>query len=243
MVDQNSSTTQTSQQSSSQQSQSTQQSAADGGASSPTRPDYVPESFWDAGTNAVKGAEFGKHIADLTALKAAQDARIAARPEKPGGYELKFNETFKPDVALKFDENDQRVAPLRAYAHANNLSQAEFSGLLEIEAGRVLAETKAYNDAVAAETKKLGANATARVTALKTWLGGILGAKAATDLLGDEKTAGLVVFSADAVNHLEKLQLAYGNQSGGQFQQNGRTTPEPKPQRIADILYGQPTKG
>lgn len=207
-------------------------SPAPNGGSSPTpsaatRPDYVPEAFWDPATNAVKTAEFTTHIGELAALKAAHDARVAARPEKPDGYELKFADTFKPDVAIKFDETDPRLAPLRAFAHENNLDQAGFSKLLEIEAGRVIAENKTYAAAVEAETKKLGANATARVTALKTWLTGALGADAANDLLGKDNTGGLLVFSEAAVRHLEKLQLAMSNQGGSNYSGNGREPPPP----------------
>lgn len=204
----------------------------------PSRPDYVPETFWDPATNSVK-PEFTTHYTELTTAKAALDARIAARPEKPEAYELKFPEGFTPELPIKFDETDPRLAPLRTMAHQLNLSQAEFGELLKIEASRTIAETKAYNEAVAAETKKLGANGTARVTALKTWLTGELGADAANDLLGTDNTGGLVVFSEAAVKHLEKLQLAMSNGGAATYTNGGRVPPAPPATTMEQRWYGQ----
>lgn len=240
MSEQAASTTQTSQQSSSAQSQSTS-SDQGSGASSHTqisRPEYVPEQFWDATANTVKAPEFKEHLGKLAATQAAYDARLAARPEKPDGYKLEFPEAFKPEVPIKLDETDPRVAPMRALAHELNLDQSAFSKLLQIEASRVAAETKAYQSAVEAETKKLGANATARVTALKTWLTGALGsADAANDLLGTDNMGGLIVFSEAAIRHLEKLQLASTNQGAASYQNGGREPPAPPPKRVEEVLY------
>lgn len=241
MSDQTANTTQTDQQSSSGQNQSTSGDQSGNGGSLTTttqaaRPDYVPETFWDPATNSVK-PEFTTHYTELTTAKAALDARIAARPEKPEAYELKFPEGFTPELPIKFDETDPRLAPLRTMAHQLNLSQAEFGELLKIEASRTIAETKAYNEAVAAETKKLGANGTARVTAIKTWLTGALGPEAANDLLGNDNTGGLVVFSEAAINHLEKLQLAMSTGGASTYTNGGRTTPAAPPKRREDILY------
>lgn len=233
------STTQTGQQSSNQQGQSTSSDQGSGGASNPTptRPDYVPETFWDAATNSVKAQEFTTHIGELAALKAQHEARLAAKPKDAGGYELKFPETFKPDTPIEFKPDDPRVAELRAFAHEQNWDQATFSRALEIEAKKVSADNKAYNDAVAEETRKLGANATARVTALRTWLAGHLGAAGADDLLGTDKKAGLLVYSAAGIEHLEKLQLALSNQGGSRPNGNGREQSQPTPLSREQILY------
>lgn len=197
-----------------------------------SRPEYVPESFWDPATNQVKAQEFTTHIGELAALKAQHDARLAARPKDASGYELKFSETFKPEIAVKFDETDPRVAPLRALAHELNLDQPTFSRLLEVEAQRVIAEDKAYKTVAAAEIQKLGANGTARVTAAKTWLAGILGADGAAQLMDR------AVLASD-VELLEKLQLAFTSQGGSTYSGNGREPPPPPATTITDRWYGQ----
>lgn len=238
MTDQAASTTQTNQQSSSQQNQSSSSAQADGASShtqTPTRPDYLPDTAWDATANAPRADV----IKSAFETHAAHAARMAARPEKADGYELKFTDGFKPETPLEFKPDDPRVAPLREFAHKNNWTQAEFSEALQIEAGSIIAENKAYQTAVAAETAKLGAKATERVTALKTWLTGHLGAEAANDLLGTDNTGGLLIYSAAAVGYLEKLQLAMTNQGTAPYQNGGREPPAPPPTTMEDRWYGK----
>lgn len=217
-------TTQTNLQSSNQQSQSQAGTgeAGDGSSHTPTRPEYIPETFWDASANAVKGKDFADHLTQLSALKAEHDARLAARPEKPDGYQLAFPKDFTPEIPIAFDAADPRVSALREFGHKRGWTQDDFSEALTIEAARVVSEHKAFQAAEAAEKQKLGANGTARVTALKTFLTGMLGAQAAVDLLGDEKNPGLVVFSAKSIEHLEKLQQAVTRAAGGNFSQQHR---------------------
>lgn len=238
------STTQTDQQSSSQQSQSQSTGQDSGGGSQTTqtqaasRPEWLPDAHWDATAGAIK-PEFADHFKQLTELHTAHTARLAARPEKPDGYELKFSDGFTPEIAVEFHPDDPRVAPLREFAHKNNWTQAEFSEALQIEAAKVAAETKAYNDVVAAETRKLGANATARVTELRTWLAGVLGPAGADDILGTKDRNGLLIFSADAIGHLEKLKLAFSSQGGAGINGNGREPPAPPPHTPEARLYPQ----
>lgn len=214
------------------------QAAGQGGASSPTRPDWLPEAHWDTTSNAIK-PEFGQHFAELTTLKATHDARIAARPEKADGYELKFPDGYTPAQAVQWDANDPRLAGLREFAHKNNWSQAEFGELLKIEHQRILADTKAYDDAVAAEKQKLGPNGPARMTAIKTWMSGVLGKEGADDMLGTDDKPGLVVFSEAAVKHLEKMLLAFSSQGAGSYSNGGREPPAPPPQSLEERFYPQ----
>ncbi len=240
-------TTQMSRQSSSQQSQSPSGDQALSGGSQTTqtqqaasRPDYVLESHWDAATGTVK-PEYTSAVTEAFQIAEKHKARIASRPEKSEGYELKFPDGYTPPVAMEFKPDDPRVGLLRDFAHKNNWSQAEFSEALQIEAAKVGAENKSYNDAVAAETKKLGTNAAARITAVKSWLSGILGPDAAVDILGDDKKAGLMVFSAAAVEHFEKLQLAFTTQGGSTLTGNGREQSSPAPKPLAERWYGDST--
>lgn len=235
MSDQAANTTQTSQQSSSQQSQSGSGDQTSNGASNLTtpaeRPDYVPEQFWDPTNRTVKAQEFTSHLGELAALKAQTDARLAARPAQADGYKLEFSEGFKPEVAIKFDETDPRLAPLRAFAHEAGFDQNQFSKLLEIEAARVTAESKMIEQAAAAEIGKLGANGPARVTAVKTWLTGLVGDKGAAQLMDR------AVLSSD-VELLEKLQLAFSNQGGSTYNNGGRETPAAPKTTVVDRWYG-----
>lgn len=169
---------------------------------------------------------------------AAHAARLAARPEKPEGYELKFPEGFTPEVAIRFDDNDPRLADMRTFAHELGWDQATFSRALQLEAARVVAEAKAYQAAVDGEKQKLGANAAARVDAIRNWLKGHVGAAAADDLLGTNDKAGLLIFSAAAIEHIERLQHALTTQGGAPFTQQHRdNVPPPPPKTRAEILF------
>lgn len=233
-------TTQTNPQSSNPQNPSNTSDTGSGGGSPTTtvRPDYVPEQFWDAGTNAVKAAEFTTHIGDLAAFKAQHDARIAALPKDAAGYKIEPPKDYKIPEGFKVDENNPLVAPLRAIAHKHQFSQDAVSELVQAQAEMRAGEIAAYNAAIAAEDAKLGANKTARVTAVRTWLNAAIGEKAANDLLGTDKDAGLLSYSADAIGHLEKLKLAFTSQGGAGINGNGREAPQSPPQTIEQKWYG-----
>lgn len=226
------STTQTGQPSSGQQnpSQSGDQGSSGGSPhTQTTKPDWLPDAHWDTASSAIK-PEFAAHFKELSDTHAAHQARIAARPAEPAGYELKFPDGFKPEVAVTFDDKDPRLADFRAFAHEQGWDQPTFSRALQIEAARVVAEQKMIETAQAAEIKKLGANGTARVTAVKTWLSGIVGKDPGQSLMDRMVTA-------TDIEALEKLQLAFSTQGGTTYSNGGREPPSPPPRTHAQILY------
>lgn len=205
--------------------------APDGGSSlipaqTESRPDYLPESAWDATANAPRA----DIIKTAFETHAAQQARIAARPEKPDGYELKFPEGYTPPVAIEWIPDDPRVALLRAFAHKNNWGQAEFSDALTIEAVKIAADQKHDNDLREAEMKKLGANGTARVTAIQTSLTAAVGEQGAKRLLS-------LIETAEDVAIIERWQLAWSTGGASTYTNGHREPPAPPPKRREDILY------
>lgn len=199
-----------------------------------TRPEYLPELAWDPTANAPR-ADVIKSAFDI---HAAHEARVKARPENPDGYKLELPADFKPEIAIKIDEKDPRIADVRAFAHEHNLDQTQFSRLLQIEATRVQNEEKAYTEFKAAEQKKLGATAEARVTAVRTWLTGILDGKEALS----SQVIDRMVYASD-IELLEKLQLAFIGQGGSSFNNNGRDNdPKPPATTIEQRWYGAPQK-
>lgn len=194
----------------------------------------MPEAYWDAASKTVKDKEFGEHLASLTTLKTEHDARLASRPEKPDGYKVELPKDFKaPEgITLKIDEKDPRVAEIRSFAHEIGLSQDQFSALVAIDAQREIARATEINAAIEAEQKKLGANASARITAVKTWL---------TGLLGDKRAGGLMerMVLADDIAAVEDLQRAFTTQGGSDYRGNGRDhDPPPPPTSIEQRWYG-----
>lgn len=103
-----------------------------------TRPDYIPETFWDGTKGVVKMEEFGKTYTtiqqELTELKGKQ-------PQVPEKYDLKPPEgaVLKPDAI-------ERTA---ATAKALGLSQEGAQKALEFANG----EVKAFSDNLVVEHK------------------------------------------------------------------------------------------
>ncbi len=194
------------------------------------RPDYVPETYWDPTANAVK-PEFTSYIGELAALKAEHDARVAARPEKPEGYEPKYPDGYQPAVAINIDTQDPEYKLAAEYAHQSGMPQAKFSELLAKRAELEVARAQAQTQAREAEMKKLGPNATARVTANKTWLESQVGDKGAERLLG-------LIETADDFAMLENWQRRLSSQGGGSFSGAGRdNTPPATPKPLAERMY------
>lgn len=149
------------------------------------RPDYIPESFWDA----EKGFK-ADDLNSLVAFKAEHDANLAQVPDKPEGYKValpkdfKLPDGFKPPEGQEsiIDDTDPRVADLRSFAHANQMSQTQFESMIALGAQMDIAEQGRLTEALAAQKELLGSKAVERVNAVTSWLGAKLGGNAAQAL-------------------------------------------------------------
>jgi hypothetical protein len=176
-----------------------------------TRPDYLPDTFWDGDKGAIK-PEFGQHFRDLTAFKAAEDSRRLTLPAKPEDYKLGLPKDFTAPQGIEFvpDENDPILPQARAFAQKNGLSQDAFHELVALHAAGQIGMQQRLKDFETAEVGKLGVNGTARKTAVDTWLKATLGdelgghfaatLKTASHVAGIEKLMG-IVRTQGAVGH------------------------------------------
>lgn len=150
-------------------------SAASGDAAAsaaPTRPDWVPDAFWDA-KDGVKGGDLRKQFDDLTAFKAEQDVRRATVPADANGYKLELPADHKlPDgvEGIEWDEKDPLMAQARAFAHAAGIDQAGFSQLLGMYATAKTADLGAFEARKTEALAALGTKSAERVTNVNTWL-------------------------------------------------------------------------
>lgn len=181
-------------------------SGGEGGAvEPPSRPDYIPESFWDA-EKGFKTDDFNT----LLTTKAERDAHLAQVPEKPDGYQVKLPESFQlpegfsmPEgQQFEIDENDPRVGAVREFAHANQLSQDQFGQLIAIGAQMDIAEQMNLNTALEKQREELGAKGVERVNAVTTWLGAKLGGEAAQALAP-------MLYTAKQVQAFERLMSLF----------------------------------
>lgn len=139
------------------------------GAQLPSRPDYLPESFWDKDKGQVK-PEFKAHLDSLEKLNTENTARLAVVPQTPDLYKAVLPPEVKLPENVTIDEKDPRLAELRKVAHEEKWTQAQFTRVFALEANRVIQQDTLLKQAIAERDKQMGENGAARVVALSKWI-------------------------------------------------------------------------
>lgn len=224
-------------------SQTNQQTQASSGATSTTtqttqtaaRPEYIPESHWDATSGKVKDEKaFASFINEHVAFKAAEDSKRLTLPENPDGYkvELPSDFTLPQGVTYEFRKDDPLLAQARTMAHQMGINQENFSKLLGLYAGAQIATEAEVTNARNAEIAKLGATGPQRVDAVtrffKAHLGDADGARLASRM-----------FTASDVAAAEKLVAKFASQGGGNF--SGARREADSGQRVTEEQWNKMT--
>lgn len=179
---------------------------AAGAAAPPARPDWLPEDQWDATA--------GKPKVDIAAaLQAHQQAteRAGQVPTDAAVYKTELPSDLKLPDGLNFEvkADDPLLAEFRSFAHANGLTQAQFSGILGLRAKMDAMAHEQAAAAMQAEVRALGDKAQERIEGATTFLRSKLPADQFDALKG-------AVASAKAVEAIETLmKLATGPQLPG----------------------------
>lgn len=191
-------------------------------AAAPARPTYVRDDEWDAVNNKIIEDKLAGRINGLTAFEAAEQTRKLTVPA-PEKYEVKLPADFKAPEGLtvEFKQDDPLIAQARAIANKRGLDQEGFSEFLGLYAATKVGEQQQFKAAFDAEVGKLGANATARVTAVQVWLRAMGGADAEplAKVLEIAPVAGTIVA-------LENLMKRFSGQGAAAFTQSGRESGE-----------------
>lgn len=212
-------------------SQQTTTQTADGSQAAYARPDWMPETAWDAATNAPKIDELGKSFKELSDFKAATEAQKAALPDAAEKYEVKLPDEFQMPDGWTVNADDPAWKAGREFAHKNGLSQEQFSSMAALYIEQQIA-AKTANDAlvtqaVAARDKALGSNGAQRVDALNTWFKAEFGEQVGTQL-------GHALFTPEIVGAFEQIQKTLVTQGisgfagGSGRQQEGRADGKPE---------------
>ncbi len=128
--------------------------SATGDAATP--PTLVPDQKYQFGDLELTGQE----ISDLLKHKGETDLRRAALPTDPSQYKIEAKDVvLPPGMDWKFNEADPALAAARTWAHANGLTQEQFSGLLGQYASMEAAKEATFRNSMKGELDKLGANA------------------------------------------------------------------------------------
>ena len=169
--------------------------AAEAAPVTASRPEGVPDAYWDEAAGAVKPEAYSR----LAELEAAEASRREGVPESPDKYELK---PAAPVLGLdgqpvEFDAADPLAKAMLEVFHKHNGNQALVSDALAAFATLEVQSAKAQSDALAAEVAKIE-NHGPRVEATRNALAAAVGADKAEALLG-------VLGNADAFFALEAL--------------------------------------
>jgi hypothetical protein len=158
------------------------------------------------------------------AERAEAQVRRSGLPSAPEGYEVKNSAGFQlPEGIAKFefDMRDPTLAAARKFALTNNLTQEQFSGMLDLfvasKSGELLNQVRAREANLAA----LGAAGSQRVESVATWLQARAG--------GDGRAVGNFLRqypSAPIVKAMESLMRAFSSQGGADFSQSHRDQAE-----------------
>jgi hypothetical protein len=188
----------------------------------------VPETHWDANTNALNLAQLQKDFETKAAMAARKPDDIKFAPKLP--------EDFKPPEGLKIkfgDERDVRVPVLRDIALRHSLPQEAVDEMLIADARYQIANIQAEEQRLAKEDEKLGPRHQERKDAILNWLrGGGVGLEPA-----EAVELAMSVRSAGAVQALEKIMarqigMVPGGNAGGQ----PAVTPPPE-KTLAQRMY------
>lgn len=200
--------------------------------SQPARPDYLPESFWDAATNSVKATDL-KAVFDA---HTATQARLALVPKEATGYEHGLPADFKLPDGYKVDDKHPLVQPWRMLAHQLQLTPDQYKLGVKMWAENMVREEEDFKQFKADQRKALGAQGDARVTAARTWLTGLIGEQIAGQLLD-------LAVTKPQFEAIEKLMTAFTSQGGSTYRGNGRENgggqqPPAQPPTLEQKFYG-----
>lgn len=167
-----------------------------------TRPDFIPEKFWNAETNEVRVEGLAKSYAEMEKARGNveglreqwESERLSSRPETPDAYALPNNEALDMDALA----SSPIVSLWRQAAHEAALPQEAFERVINDYAQ---AEIDAMQARQTAEIQKLGENASDRTTAVRLWA-----EKTFKD--GELLSVQRIATDADGVQALERIMGA-----------------------------------
>ena len=191
-------------------------------AAKPTRPDWLPETLWDA----EKGSAKAEDLKAAIQVKADLDARNALVPTKAEEYELKLPDDFKLPDGFKLDETDPRLAPLRELALAEKWTKDQFQKVIALDVKRAETIAAKNQEFVKVEMAKLGDNGAQQIDAVIKW------GQSKSENDAQAKAFVSKIQTADDVKFFTRLMKETGSggvdalNTGGRLQQQDDGKPE-----------------
>lgn len=214
-----------------------------------TRPEWLPENYWDAEKKAPIFDQFGKHYTEVTARdQAAQDA-LKNFPATIDNYQITPSEELKyPDglvdmegkpipagTPIKLNQDDPLYRQVREWAFQNKVDPKIVSDLASSYAKDMLAVQKNFATRRTEELGKLGANAPARLDAM---FAGMAAHGVPERAINAFKA---VPISADLVGMIEHYQQKLTSQGAASTPASPHQTPTPPEKSVAETMYAATT--
>lgn len=193
----------------------------------PSRPDGVPESFWDNDKGELKTGDWARSYEELRAFKAEQDARKALVPAQADLYKPELPKDLKLPVEMEIKTNDPLYLAVRDMAHVKGWTQEDFSQAIGAYAKIEAAKYQAIQDAIKQRDEALGQNGPQRVEELKKWFGAQFGHD-----IGAQFNETL--FTPGIVSGFEKVRDALSRQGVKPFSAAGREPVEGRADGLPD---------
>ncbi len=181
-----------------------------------TRPDHIPEQFWDPATNQPRIEAMAKSWTDLR-RKVSQGT--SAAPETPDAYAFPKIEGLSQEI-VKAD--DPLWLQVRQSAHKAGVSQAQLEAILtpyiqdtlkkaeQSPAASPEADRAAREQYLAEQKQQLGPNADLMISDMKQWIKGM---ETRGSLTEGEAKALLAAGNADGIRALAKLRAMTGEKA------------------------------
>ena len=200
-------------------------------AAAPQRPDALPETYWDADTNAIKPEAFSR----LAELEAADVARREGVPESADKYELKLGEDIvgldgKP---VQFDPTDPLAQAVLPVLHECGVPQVGVEKLLAAFTKLEVEAAKAEVAHIAAEQAKLGAEHVKRTSAIHSSLVAAVGADGANAIRQSLRSADAVIAIESLVSKLTGAAISAAPPAAGASSYDETIAELPVEQRLA----------
>lgn len=193
----------------------------------PTRPEGVPESFWDKDKGELKASDWGKSYEELRSFKAAEDARRASIPAQADLYKPELPKDFKVPQGMELKTDDPLYVGFRDYALKNGMTQEAFSEGIGLYAKVEIAKQEALQAAVKARDAALGPNGPVRVDDLN---------KRFVAYFGEEvgKQFAQTLFTPGIIQGFEKVFATLSSQGVQKFSSLGREATEGRADGLPD---------
>lgn len=131
-----------------------------------TRPEGVPENFWDPDKREIKTADWAKSFEELRTFKANDEARRASIPGQADLYKPDLPEAVKIPEGLELKLDTPMYREARDLAYAKGWTQTDFSEALGLFVKHQVADAERLQAYYKGELEAMGDNREARLTAL-----------------------------------------------------------------------------